>query len=100
MGVRIDWRGPLKVRVMWSVMLGIDQARRNEGTLLEDADLAHVLGGAERAIVVGSVDIVVKFSPTLRMLPAFERERAIEEASTQAYQRVLEAFEPQREAVA
>lgn len=31
----------LEARFLWSVMLGIEQARRNEGTFLTDADLAQ-----------------------------------------------------------
>lgn len=30
----------LRARIMASVMIGIEQAKRNEGTLLTDADLA------------------------------------------------------------
>lgn len=40
MGVTTQWRGPIQLRVLWSIKLGMEQASRNEGKLLNDADLA------------------------------------------------------------
>jgi len=40
LGVPTQWGLPAEVRIMASIMLGIEQARRNEGTLLGDTDLA------------------------------------------------------------
>lgn len=40
LGIPTQWHGALEILVMWSIMLGIEQAKRNEGTFLDDADLA------------------------------------------------------------
>lgn len=40
MGVTTQWGVGLEARTMASIMLGIEQASKNEGTMLTDADLA------------------------------------------------------------
>lgn len=41
MGVSTQWTEPVKlVQINESIMLGIEQARKNEGTFLDDDDLA------------------------------------------------------------
>ena len=40
LSVRPQWGLPAEARIIASIMVGIEQARRNEGTLLGDKDLA------------------------------------------------------------
>jgi hypothetical protein len=40
MEVRTEWQPSHDVHIMWSVLTGIEQARNNEGTFLNDQDLA------------------------------------------------------------
>lgn len=37
---RLQWGLPAQAHIVASIMLGIEQAKKNQGTLLEDADLA------------------------------------------------------------
>ena len=39
MGIATNWLGFLEIRTMWSIMLGIHQAKNNEGRILEDSEL-------------------------------------------------------------